>query len=84
MAHKKEEDKWLCIFPGKGGRSWRLWKAYSKELMSQQEAQSYADKFANVVAVPLFLWEHIDSLQKQRDALKYGKRKNMYPPNLGE
>ena len=53
-------NKWVCIFPGKMGLVWKL--AYNKIFDTRIEAEIEADKYCNVIAVPVMLYEHLKSL----------------------
>lgn len=55
-------DKWVCVFPGKMGISWKL--AYGG-VFSKEEAESYAIKYGNVVVVPLAFWEKYREYEHQ-------------------
>src|SRR4051812_34625792 len=48
-------DKWVCVFPGKMGISWKL--ANDTVFDSKKTAEDVACQNCNVVAVPLELWE---------------------------
>jgi hypothetical protein len=50
---------WTCAFPGKMGLSWkRAWTEGTKE-----EAEAEASKWANVIALPVQLFEHIKQME---------------------
>lgn len=56
-----KNDKWVCIFPGKGELYLKL--ATDREFDSEKEAQEQASRNCNVVAIPLCFWEKIEEIQ---------------------
>lgn len=55
--------EWICVHPGRSGKWWIV--AASKTYKTREEAQSEADKYANVAAVPLRLFESMVESQRR-------------------
>jgi hypothetical protein len=57
-------DRWVCVFPGKMGISWKHAYPYA-EPVSKAEADAAAEKNCNVVAVPYALFERYKEYERR-------------------
>lgn len=53
-------EKWVCVFPGKMGLSWKL---AHDAVDTKEEAEAKALKNCNVVAIPLQLYDHVKEME---------------------
>ncbi len=55
-------NEWTCVHPGKGHI---CWKRATSFVGTKEEAEAEANKWANVVAVPLHLADKIDEYNRR-------------------
>lgn len=58
-------DKWVVVFPGKMGISWKHAYPYVDHYTSFEEANAQASKNANTVAIPLALFERYKEYERR-------------------